>query len=500
MSGRGLKRRCPVTRSPGMNRHYRRASLVAALWAGATSPAIRAQEPQPLPFAITGVNVIDVEAGAVLANRTVIVESGRIRSVTIGAEAPAGVRVIDGTGKYLIPGLWDMHAHLRHPLAPDLIMPQFVANGVTGVREMNSDCDQPAEDQICLTQMQEWRRQIERGERIGPRFVALSSFIVNPPWNYSVTEQQVQQLVARFDSQSVDLIKVYYRLSPDALRMLIDAARHHDIAVSGHLPLRMTSIEASNAGLRSLEHARDFLFDCFPGSREFRSTAMSQNPPMAVMRSMVEDHEPAVCDAVFRTFARNETWYVPTHVTRRMDAFADDTAFRNDARSKYIPADVWKEWQADADRMVALDPSPEGRRVVQSFYEKGLELTRRAHAAGVKIMLGTDAGDTYVFFGSGLHDELGEFVKAGLAPADALRAATLRPAEFLGLDAEYGSVQPGRHADLVLLDANPLESIANTRAIDAVILGGRILDRAQLERMLQEVESGVAARAGGGMQ
>jgi cytosine/adenosine deaminase-related metal-dependent hydrolase len=483
-----------------MNKHYRRASLVAALWAGAGTPAIRAQEPQVLPFAITGVNVIDVEAGALLANRTVMVEGGRIRSVTNGAQAPAGVRVIDGTGKYLIPGLWDMHAHLRHPLAPDLIMPQFVANGVTGVREMSSDCDGPAEDQICLPQMQEWRGQIERGERIGPRLVALSSFIVNPPWTYNVTAQQVQQLVARFDSQSVDLIKVYYRLSPDALRMFIDEAKKHDIAVSGHLPLRMTSIEASNAGLRSLEHARDFLFDCFPGSQEFRSTAMSQNPPMSVMRSMVEDHAPALCDDVFRAFVSNETWYVPTHVTRRMDAFADDSAFRNDARSKYIPADVWKEWQADADRMVALDPSPEGRRVMRSFYEKGLELTRRAHAAGVKIMLGTDAGDTYVFFGSGLHDELGEFVKAGLAPADALRAATIRPAEFLGLDAEYGSVQDGRHADLVLLDANPLESIANTRAIHAVILGGRVFDRTELDRMLQEVESGVAARATGEMQ
>jgi hypothetical protein len=341
--------------------------------------------------------------------------------------------------------------------------------------------------------MQTWRDEIERGERIGPRLLALSSFIVNPPFDYNVTHEQVRQLVARFDSQSVDIIKVYFRLSPEALRMFIAEAKAHDIAVGGHLPLRMTAAEASNAGMRSLEHARDFLFDCFPGSAAFRSTARSQNPPMDVMRSMVDDHDPAICDATFATFARNGTWYVPTHVTRRMDAFADDSAFRNDPRSKYIPAQVWGEWQADADRMVALDPSPEGRQVVRAFYQKGLELTGRAHAAGVNIVLGTDAGDTYVFFGSGVHDELGEFVKAGLTPAQALAAATLRSAQFLGLERDHGSVTAGKRADLVILNANPLDDIANSRSIETVIFGGRVFDRQQLDRMLRDVETAVAA-------
>jgi imidazolonepropionase-like amidohydrolase len=142
--------------------------------------------------------------------------------------------------------------------------------------------------------------------------------------------------------------------------------------------------------------------------------------------------------------------------------------------------------------MVALDPSPEGRRVMRAFYEKGLEITRRAHQAGVPIVLGTDAGDTYVFFGSSVHDELGEFVKAGLSPAEALAAATIRSAEFLGLEQDHGSVTAGRRADLVLLNANPLENIANTRSIDTVIFDGRVLDRAALDRLLQGVEAGLA--------
>lgn len=469
-----------------------RIAIIAAAALAIQAPSASAQRRAEPNLAITHVNVVDVTTGTVLSDRTVVVENGRIASVATGDRIPEGLRIVDGTGKFLMPGLWDMHAHLRHPLAPTLIMPQFIAHGVTGVREMNSDCERPTEGEICIAQLRQWRDEIERGERIGPRLLALSSFIVNPPFDYNVTAEQVEQLVARFDSQSVDLIKVYYRLSPAGLRLFIDEAKKHDIAVGGHLPLRMTAFDASNAGLRSLEHARDFLFDCFPGSAEFRASATSQNPPMHVMRAMVEEHEPDLCAPTFDAFARNGTWYVPTHVTRRMDAFADDSAFRADPRSRYIPRQVWQEWQADADRMVALDPSPEGRRVMRAFYEKGLELTNRAHAAGVKIALGTDAGDTYVFFGSSVHDEMGEFVKAGLTPADALAAATIRPAEFLGLEDEYGSVAAGRRADLVLLQANPLEDIANTRRIDAVIFGGRLFARTDLDGLLRDVEAGLA--------
>ncbi|MCI0432156.1 MAG: amidohydrolase family protein, partial [Gemmatimonadetes bacterium] len=324
--------------------------------------------------------------------------------------------------------------------------------------------------------------------------LALSSRVVNPPWNAQVTEQQARELVGRFAAQRVDLIKVYYRLSPEVLGWIISEAKGHGIAVGGHLPLRMTAAQAAAAGLRSLEHARDFLFDCFPGSAEFRSTAMNQNPRIEVMGSMVDAHDAAQCEATFGTLVRNDTWYVPTHVTRRMDAFADDSAFRADPRAKFVPADLWRGWQEDADRMVGLDPSPEGRRVVRAFYEKGLEITGRAHAAGVKIALGTDAGDTYVFYGSGVHDELGELVEAGLSPAQALAAATIRAAEFLGLEADHGSVTAGKRADLVLLTANPLEDIANVRSIDSVIFGGRVLSRAELDTMLRAVVEAIAER------
>lgn len=473
-----------------------RAAVLSAAALAAAAPALPAQESGTL--ALTGVAVIDTEAGAVLENRTVLIEDGRIASVTRGDAAPPGVPVIDGRGLFLAPGLIDTHVHVRHPAAPEILLPQFIANGVTGVRDMASGCEgEPEEGDVCLAELREWRERIETGDMVGPRLLALSSPPLNPPWDAEIPEEQARAVVRRYAERGAEVIKTYFRLSPEVFAWIAEEAGRQGLDVGGHIPLRMTAAEASEAGLRSLEHARDFLFDCFAGSAEFRRTAMSQNPPVDVMRAMVDDHDEALCAAEFETLVRNDTWYVPTHVTRRMDAYADDPEFRDDPRRKYIPSFAWEEWQEDADRMVALDPSPEGRRIMRGFYEEGLEITGRAHRAGVGIALGTDAGDTYVFPGSGAHDELGELVKAGLTPAEALAAATVRAAEFLRVEDEYGTVEAGKRADLLLLGANPLEDIANTRAIEMVIFDGRPYDRAALDAMLADIEAAVAALADG---
>lgn len=441
--------------------------------------------------AVTGVTVVDIDAAALRPGRTIVIAGDRILAVTDAP--PAGARILDGSGRFAIPGLWDMHVHLRHPIAPTVLMPQFIAHGVTGVRDMASDCDGPNDGDVCAQQMLEWRGRIERGELPGPRLLALSSFPLNPPWDYEVTEEQARAVVRAEHERGLQWIKTYFRLSPEAFGWVADEAAKVGMRTGGHIPLRMTAAAAAEAGLNSLEHARDFLFDCFPGSAAFRTEARSQNPPIDVMWSMVDDHDVALCDTEFAALIRNGTWYVPTHVTRRMDAFADDPAFRSDPRQRWIPAPLWEDWQRDADGMVALDSTAEGRRVMRAFYTRGLEITGRAHRAGVKVLLGTDAGDTYVFPGSGVHDELGELVKAGLTPAEALAAATTRAAEFLGRS-DFGAIAPGMHADIVLLDADPLTDIGAVRRIAAVIFQGRAYDRAALDAMLRDVEREAGAR------
>ncbi|MDH7942910.1 amidohydrolase family protein [Pseudohongiella sp. SYSU M77423] len=445
----------------------------------------------PRTILLDSVHIIDVTAGTVSDIQQVLLQDGRIvaigESVADNVDHNAEFLRIDSNNGYLMPGLMDMHAHIRHPLAATLIFPQFVANGVTGIREMNSECDGPQPGAPCLQQMQTWQQQIDAGELVGPRLLALSSFPVNPPWDYEATEEQIRGLVAEMDNRGVDLIKTYFRLSPQAFRWLADEAGRRELMVSGHLPVPMTVTEAVQVGLNSLEHARDLLFDCFPGSSEFRSTQRTQNPSVDWLQRMVTEHNSAQCEQILKTMADNDTWYVPTHVTRRMDAMAGDSAFRNDPRRQYIWPEVLQSWDADADNMLAMAPSSEERAIVAGFYQKGLELTGQAQDAGVRILMGTDSGDSYSYFGASAHDELQELVKAGLTPAQALQAATISAAEFLGMQDDYGDLTIGKVADLILLRANPLEDISNSMTIEAVFMGKQYYDREALDTMLQNV-------------
>jgi hypothetical protein len=448
--------------------------------------------------AITNVQVVVVRTGALLEGRTVVLSGDRIQSVgpANSESIPPDAVVIDGSGAYLIPGLWDMHGHLRGNGTPpwlttDWLMPLILAHGVTGVRDMNSDCDSPEQGPVCLDQMKEWQASVEEGKLVGPRIVALSSFLINPPWEYTLSEEEARGFVRAMHGMGVPNLKIYDRLSPEALGWMADEAASLGLGVWGHVPLRITAREASAAGLRSLEHARDFLFDCFPGSSEFRRNATSSTPSVEFMRRMVEEHDAVQCTAVFRDLASHGTWYVPTHVTRRRDAFAGDPTFRSDPRTRYIFPIIQADFLGHMDRVVAADSADNGR-TFQDFYRKGLEITGAAHQAGVRILVGSDAPDPYVFPGSAVHDELAELVAAGLSPAEALRAATWNGAEFLGLTQEYGSIEPGKRADLVLLEGNPLEDIQNIRRIRSVIFGGHHIDRNGLDRLLTGAEAASA--------
>ena len=482
----------PSPRTPGLLLLF---FLLGSVSAPGGARGQDASHPPEARVTLENVHVVDVERGEILRDRRIVIRDGVVASVPAADSEPSGGagRTVDGQGSYVIPGLWDMHAHLRGRGIPpwfitDWMMPLLVAHGVTGVRDMNSACDGEAEGPVCLDRMREWQRQVEDGTLLGPRLLALSSFQLNPPWDYRVTEEQARGAARQFAEQGLDFIKVYDRLSPEAFAWLVDEARGLDIQVAGHVPLRVHSGRASAAGLRSIEHARALLFDCYPGSDEFRDTTRTKTPDTATLRAMVEEHDVARCRELFATLVEHDTWYVPTHVTRRMDAFADDSTFRDDPRNRYVPEPMLAQWHADADRMVAMDPSPEGRRAFREFYRKGLEVTGAAHRAGVGVLVGTDGGDSFVYPGSGVHDELGELVKAGLSPLEALRAATIKPAEFLGLSDRFGSVAAGKQADLVLLEANPLEDIDHVRRIRAVVYRGQVLDRARLDALLDQAE------------
>jgi hypothetical protein len=292
-------------------------------------------------------------------------------------------------------------------------------------------------------------------------------------------------------------VKVYGNIPREAFFAYADEARKVGLVLMGHEPMEVSAVEASNAGMKSFEHARVFLFNCFPGAAEFRSfiaTSGRNGPNTAWRRRMVDEYDPKICQEVFTAFVRNKTAYVPTHLTRKMDAFADNPDYRQDPRSKYITKAAWKDWNSDADGMARGDGTPEGRKSYMDFYTKGLEVTGAAHKAGVKVLLGTDSGDSYVFPGFAVHDELQELVKAGLTPAEALKAATWNGAEFLGRTSDFGSIERGKFADLVVLAGNPLTDIGNTQKITAVVLNGRYLDRGALDFLLNGAAEAAAKK------
>ncbi len=343
-----------------------------------------------------------------------------------------------------------------------------------------------------------WNAQIANGELIGPRFMGISSFSVNgssdrygdyPPFFNARTPEEARRLVRYFKQHNLDFIKVYNNILPEPFFALMDEAQKAGIDVAGHRPVRVGATEASNAGMKSFEHARLFLKEGYVGAEEFRNREdIDSAYTTEVRREMIEMNDDTVTGDIFRTFVENGTWFCPTHGTRKRDAFAGNEDYRNDARLKYIHPFFKKQWDEDAEDMTAEDPSQSGRKTFMDFYIAGVELTGKAHAAGVNIIAGTDANDTFIFPGSGLHEELRRFVQAGLTPAEALKTATLNPARYFEVLQDFGTVAAGKKADLIILNANPLEDIGNTEAIEFVLFDGNVYTKDALDSMLDFVE------------
>ena len=258
--------------------------------------------------------------------------------------------------------------------------------------------------------------------------------------------------------RGVSEIKVYDRIPRAAYFALVDEAARQGLAVVGHRPHAVSAAEAA-AGQKSIDHARVFLHEAFPGSAALRDSAVAGTWREDRPR-MLAEHDSAMAEEIFAAFAAHGTWYVPTHLTRWADAYADAPAVRDDSLLHYLHPLMRWQWMEDVDATVAQDPSPEAREAYRAFYRKGLALTGAAHRAGVQVLVGSD----YVVAGADVHRELAHLVEAGLSPAEALRAATLHPARYYALEGDYGSVAVGKVADLLLLEANPLEDIAHTPA------------------------------------
>jgi imidazolonepropionase-like amidohydrolase len=445
------------------------------------------------PLAIVDVTIVDVRNAALIHNQSVLIEGGRITAVggAMDFALPPSSSVILGSDRFLIPALWDMHTHVL-AISPLLELPLYIAFGVTNVPDMLS-CPTPGNPFIsCPEDKRRWTEEAVAGQRVAPRIAATSSFMANgpgmldrlgdvPTYFGTATPDQARAFVRHFASD-VDEIKVYDRIPRDAYFALAEEARHLGLAVVGHRPHAVSAIEAAEYQ-NTIEHARFILHESFGGSAELR--ALAGTPEWREdRRRMLDEHDPLMAEAIFAALVRNGTWYVPTHMTRWVDAYADDDSVRQDPLLRYLhPLMKWQLME-DIDATVSSDPSIQARATYREFYHKGLELTGAAHRAGVKILVGTD----FIIAGADVHRELEQLVLAGLTPAEALRAATVAPTEYFGLEHQYGAVMTGMVADLVLLNANPLTDIRNTQRIETVIFNGNAYDRPALDEISAHVQ------------
>jgi imidazolonepropionase-like amidohydrolase len=397
------------------------------------------------PMLIRDVTIVDPAGDRVTPHVSVLItRAGRIADVGAKLKPGRETRVVDGTGRFLIPGLWDMHVHLWSPKnnQPQL----YLAFGVTGVRDMGSSFERT--DLL--------RRSIESGSVHGPHIVTSGPGVDGKasdeprlPILVVSNDAEARHAADEIKQMGADFVKVFTRIEADPYRVLLARARELHLPVVGHLPTKVRIEDAITLGQASIEHF--FGMERLPEQR---------------MR------------AAFASAAKQGTRFTPTLSMHKRSLLQDLDEMTGDPRISLVPEELRKDW-GDPKKDFAKAPA-ELKAKAPGAFRHDLELTRWLKESGVTILAGTDTGDPFTIPGGSLHDELALLVAAGLTPMEALRSATSEPARFLGLSQNYGAVRQGLSADLVLLDGDPSVDIANVRKISGVWWRGQYFDEAAI--------------------
>lgn len=439
---------------------------IAASW------TLQAQPVSPQATVLTHATVVDGTGAPAQPGMTLVIDGKQITALgkDESVPLPTNAQVIEAKGKFVIPGLWDMHVHLSWTKSSAL--PALVANGVTGVRDMGG----------LLREIDEWRIKIESGVMVGPRILRSGPVLNGRQFAFQqfavMNESEARGAVRALHKAGVDCIKVHRAISREAYIGAVDECKQLGLQLVGHIPNTITPLEASDVGQASIEHVGTLFDGTF--------AAENRDEPFAAALERFTRESAA---SLFSKFASNRTAFTPTLVSHRMA-----TQFgraRPNERDKYVSRFAQKTaadlLTRDKDK---LTPEFYDRMDVQ--FKTALPLVKLMQQAGVRVLAGTDLATAGTYPGFDLHEELALMVQAGLTPMQALLSATRNAAEFLKIP-DAGTIAIGKTADLVLLDGNPFEDIRNTQKIRAVILGGRFLDRTTLDGLLRDAERAAQA-------
>jgi hypothetical protein len=447
---------------------------------------------------IQNVTIIDATGADPRPAMSVGIENGQIIAIKKSIKAPKGAAIVDGTAKFLIPGLWDMHVHLN---GPEIFFPLLLANGITGVREMFTG--------IPIRTIREWRMRAGVPRIYAAGFLDGPMMLNNgqpPPGAFAVANPEQARFAVRSLAESgVDFLKVYNSIPREAYFAIADEARSIGIPFAGHVPEAVSNGEASDAGQLSEEHLINMLLDCSTNADQLRAARIATMTSDKItgearLRTLAWPDSEGLFDTysdekaaqLFAKFVKNGTWQTPTLVVLSGFARARDDNFTHDPRRRFLPRQWTDSWDPRAT-FYLRDLSPEDYEALHArivaLLDRYKKLVGDMRKAGVEFLAGTDAsGWNPVLPGFGLHEELALLVDSGLTPMEALQSATRNPARYFNKLDEMGTIEVKKTADLVLLNADPLEDIHNTQKIEAVILRGRYYSRKDLIALLKPLQ------------
>ena len=456
-------------------------------------------------YVLQHASLINVINGEIKTDQTVIIEGNSISRIGLidSMNYPDRAIIVDCNGFYLIPGLWDMHVHTQDP---NLYSNLYIANGITGIRDMGgNDPDTKAALSYDFSKIAKWRERIINGELLGPRVIAARSIIDGPPgfWpGLKVVSNEKEAIVAvQKDKQAgADFIKVYSLLQPSEFKVVAAEAHKQGLEVSGHLSEYVSIEDALEAGQRTIEHfseGRYLIIACSNstdlGNRYLNAWVTdtdlkeSWHNWLTLLAEAANNLDTLKSKDLIQLLANSESWQVPTWRLLRNELLDPSVPRPAKSTENYLPLKVKKMWAAHPLNS-GLREDKELSTLANKILPTMRHLITEMKNANVHFMVGSDSGNPDLIPGFALHDELSDLVEdAGFSPLQALQMSTIRPAEFLGLENERGTLDEGKVADIVILRKNPLEDINNIREIETVIVEGKYLNRTKLDSLLMNV-------------
>ena len=455
---------------------------------------------------IRNVQVVNTRTGGTTPWRSVLIEGGRIRRISASDDAPTpgGGQTIDGGGKYLVPGFLDLHVHAVDEAHENPgVWKLLLAHGVTGVRQMSGSAQ-------TLALSRRFNAERAAGRLDAPEVLMTPGGLF---MGQASDEAGGRAFVQQQQALGTDFVKVVAG-NREATLGILDEARAQGLSVAGHLMPALTAQESSERGYRAVEHlgaGLGFLLDCSPQASQIRREylmggAKPPFPPTYVLNPRAYDgardapfyervldtFDEGLCQEVLHTFAEYGVWQVPTLIRIRTQDYGNAPEYRHDTNLAYLPSDTRALWDKVGDDFARVPPA--AAHTLQRYYDLQRRVTGMMKAAGVKMLAGSDLGGVWLIPGHSLHQEFRELAACGLTPLDILQMTTLRGAEFAGRQDDLGTVEEGKVADLVLLDADPLTDAAHLGQIGGLLLRGKYFSRTDLEDLKAQVTREAAAR------